>query len=700
MNRINKAEIYKWFELFEGWKDKPLAEIRIVGRNLTASGYFSDPDSIIEWVSRYDNCNIYFVINSINAQCASRPQYGKVLERPSSTTTDTEIVKRDWVFLDIDVNRVKDTNATDSETEYAKEVARKVVRYLKEQGFKAPVIIFSGNGMHLYYRCDLLNTSAVGDGIKKFVEALGVLFDDERVKIDPVVFNASRIAKLPGTYSGKGRSDDKERPQRECRIISAPSEVELNDIDYFKKVASFIETPAKPDRLNDWGREQFDLRAFLSEHGIEVKKEVKTSTGTRFLLDHCIFDPNHKGRDAMIFQYDNGAIAYKCFHASCAQYTWKDVRLLFDPDAYTTKQDVADFTYKRRLQAGKPEARTAKPEDKEKGPIWLGLDEIPTLDPDSIESISTGIRGLDDRIFGGTIVQQLSVMTGRPGSGKSTLLNTILLMSVQQGFPTAIFSGELPNALLKSWITLPAAGSSHVERFFKRADSYFVPKEIEQQILQWLKGKLYVHNVEYGNDWVQIKSDIENIVGRGVRNVILDNLMTLNLNYEDEREKYKAQTAFIKDLHEMARDLNIHIWLVAHPRKQSTFLRYDDIAGASDIGNFADNIFIVHRVGQDFENQAKAFFSRDVIANITNSDYSNVIEIAKNRIPGRYVGNLVGVYYEPESKRMKNDRAEMFQFGWDTSPAPIADGVATEPHPDKHTNEYWYNKEDDNELPF
>lgn len=699
MNRIDKGEIYKWFNLFVAWKKEPLVEIRVIGRNTNASGYFTDPDSIIDWIEKYDTSNIYFTINSVNDQCKSRPQFGKMIERASSTTTDKEITKRDWVFLDIDVDRLKDTNATDDEVEYAKTAARKVTRYLKEQGFYQPVVTFSGNGIHLFFRCDMLNTDAVTKGVKDFTEALGLMFNDERVKIDPVIYNAARIAKLPGTMSGKGRQDDDVRPQRMCRILTTPTEIVPNDVAYFQKIADIIPEPPKPSRENDWGRDKFDLQAFLREHDIAVKQQIRAAGGTRYILDHCVFDPNHKAKDAMIFQYDNGAVVYKCLHASCSGYKWRDVRILYEPDAYSSREEVSDFAYKRRMQGQERKAFVPQQESQEKGPIWLSLDEIPTLDPDNVESIATGIKELDNKIFGGTILQQLSIMTGRPASGKSTLLNTVLLSSIQQGYPTAIFSGELPNQLLKSWITLPAAGRNYVRASFKRNDSYYVPKDVEEKILAWLKGKLFIHNAEYGNNWAQLREDILQVVKRGAKNIILDNLMTMYLGNEDDRSKYKAQIDFINELHNMVRDENIHVWLVAHPRKQTEFLRDVDIAGASEIANLADNIFIVHRVNQDFENQAKKFFSKAKVAEILLNGYSNVIEIAKNRVPGLYIGDLIGVFYEPESKRMKNDRTEMFQYGWDTTPVQMQSPIQPESTYES-PEQPWYNKEEDNDLEF
>ena len=700
MDRIDKGEIYKWFNLFVDWKENPLVEIRIGshGKGMY-SGYFKDPDSIIEWVEKYDTNNIYFIINTLDPQCEHLAQFGKILERPSKTTNDGDIIGRDWVFIDIDPVRMPNINATEEESKYAKDVARRVVRYLKSEGLNDPIVAFSANGVHLYYRCQMANNQVTDKIVTNFLKALGALFDDDKIKIDTAVANASRIAKLPGTMSAKGREDDTERPQRMCKFLTIPKDIVPTDMAYFAKVASLVPEPAKPSKDNDWGRTKFDLQEFIKKYGIEVKQEVRAAGGTRYILDHCVFNPDHKAKDAMIFQYDDGTIAYKCLHASCSQYKWRDVRLLFDPEAYNSREDVSDFAYKRRMQGAERTPFVPQKETDEKGPIWLSLDEIPTLNPDDVVSIATGIKELDNKIFGGTILQQLSIMTGRPGSGKSTMLDTILLSSIQQGFPTAIFSGELPNQLLKSWITLPAAGRNYVKTSYKRNDSYYVPKDVEDKILAWLKGKLFVHNAEYGNNWGQLREDIMQIVKKGAKNIILDNLMTIYLGNEDDRSKYKAQIDFINELHMMVRDENIHIWIVAHPRKQTAFLRDVDIAGASEIANLADNIFIVHRINQDFENQAKTFFPKPKVAEILLNGYTNVIEIAKNRVPGLYIGDLVGVYYEPETKRMKNDRAEVFQYGWDSTPVQMQIPLAVQ-EPTELKEQPWYNKSEDNELDF
>jgi len=701
--RINESDIYKWFSIFR--PTGKLAEIRVKDkRGKMWSGYFHSPEKAIMALNENPdllNGNVFQIFNAINEGCKSRQQYERFI-LGATTTSDGDIIARDWVFIDIDPIRPADTNATGDDEKYAIAVARKVVRYLLDEGFNEPVVVASANGAHIYLRCELANNDANKNLVTDFIKVLGMMFDDERVHIDQTIFNAARMAKLPGTKSGKGREDDEERPQRWCRFLKVPDEIVPTDRAFFEKVVSNLPEKPKPTQRNDWGREKFNLRDFISQYHIPVKQEVRAAGGTRFILEHCLFNEAHKAKDAMIFQYDDGSIAYKCLHASCSQYRWRDVRLLYDPEAYSTREDVADFAYKRRMQGAEKRPFVPQEETQEKGPIWLGLDEIKTIDPDSIESIATGIKDLDNKIFGGTILQQLSVMTGRPSSGKSTVLNSIMLSSVQQGYPTAIFSGELPDWMLKSWITLPAAGKANVRASFKRSDSYYVPKDVEEKILQWLKGKLYVHNAEYGNNWEQLKKDILDIVQKGVRNVILDNLMVIDLDVDYDREKLRAQISFIKDLHDMVREHNFHCWLVAHPRKQGAFLRFEDIAGASEIGNLADNIFLVHRINQDFENQAKAFFPKPKLEAIKAGEFTNVIEIAKNRIPGIHIGDLVGVYYEPETKRMKNTPTEMFQYGWDSTPVQMEipmPATAPEGHHESPTQP-WYNKEQDNELDF
>ena len=199
---MNTSEIRKFFDILKD--NRKLTEVRILDRRKTFSGYFTSVDTMLEQLKRYDNFNIYFTLNAINPACGSRSQSNIIQESPSSTTSDNDIIQRDWVLIDIDPKRPSDTNATDAEKKLALEVGRNVYRYLESIGFPKAIIADSGNGYHLLYKTELPNNERTKLLIKDFLQSLSTLFDTEKVSIDTSVFNAGRICKLYGTSSRKG----------------------------------------------------------------------------------------------------------------------------------------------------------------------------------------------------------------------------------------------------------------------------------------------------------------------------------------------------------------------------------------------------------------------------------------------------------------------------------------------------------------
>ena len=151
------------------------------------------------------------------------------------------------------------------------------------------------------------------------------------------------------------------------------------------------------------------------------------------------------------------------------------------------------------------------------------------------------------------------------------------------------------------------------------------------------------------------------------------------------------QTRLIKDLKELAKKENIHILLVCHPRKEQSFqlLRKESIAGTANLTNLCDNLLISHRVGRDFEKRAKDFFGEEDVQRMMQ--YDAVLEIAKNRSQG-IVDEVICLYYEKETRRLKNDPAENIIYGWRETPteAPIFKEDLPEDLPD--FDNVWYNK--------
>lgn len=665
MSRLDEQQVYMWFDLFKN--NSELVEIRLIGSNKTASGYFSNAQTLIEAIKPYtDTYNVYFTINKVNPACYGREQRDRIVLKPKNTTTDAEIVCRDWVLIDLDSKRLTGVCATKEEATRAYNKGQEVYKFLLDNGFYEPIVVFSSSGIHLYLRCALMNNEENTKLIKRFLEALAMLFSDEYVDVDTKVFNAARISRLVGSYSCKGSSTDKERPQRKCRFLKVPEEIKVNEKEYFEKIANLYPEDVRPTRENNYTTEKFDLDKFLEKHNIKVVRVDNITGGKKYILEHCIFNDSHTGKDAVIFQRDTGEIAYHCFHQSCSHYSWKDVRLKFEPDAYS-KKDYREYQFKQRYYGQMPpQPFEPQEETEDKGKKWLTSKDIKRKREQDIVAIPTGYSYLDNAIRG-LILGEVTILSGLNGSGKSSWLNSVMLNVMNRGFKVACFSGELTDFNVMKWLTQSAAGKNHVHKIEGSDYAYEVDDRVYDKVADWLSDKFYLFNNNYGNKFEQVISDLEEVAKKGVHLIVLDNLMSISINgiSGDRNEKQKQ---FILEVVEFAKKKNVHVVVVCHPRKESgsqTLLRKESIAGSSDLSNAVQNVAIVHRCGEDFCKRASEFFGKEKAEKYM--EYSNVVEICKNRSYG-VVDFLVGMYYEVETKRFKNYKAEHIVYGWQDEP--------------------------------
>ena len=643
----NELEVRKTFELMVD----DLTEVRIIGNNITASGYFKDVDTLLKNLKQYENrqgLNFYFVMNSVNEGCYSRQQRDCFIEinrnNKTPTTSDKDIVKRNWLLLDIDCERPSGVSSTDAELQKSKDKANKVYRYLKNEGFEQPIVAYSGSGTHLLYRISLdpSETQLVKDSLL----ALDMMFSDEEVKIDTSVFNASRITKLYGTMAVKGRNT-KERPHRLSKIVNYPNEIKVNDAELLIKLAKNLPEPPK----RTFQAQEFNIDSWLLSNGIVVKEQANFNGGRKLILEECPFDSSHRGKDAAIFVLNNGAIGFKCFHASCSQYTWQDVRKKYEPNAY-------DRVEVKRLE---PRLNSLKkPELKTNEPLFFTSTTIKPKDRSQTVSIETGITKLDKKIIG-LNKGEVSCVSGLRGSGKSSLMSQIALEAVQRKYKTALFSGELSENRVLEWLQLQAAGKLYTQPT-KYENYFYVDDKTKYYINKWLDNKIYIYNNNYGNDAQKILNSVEQCITKNkVDLVILDNLMSMNLE-SLSGDKYERQTKLVLGLVRYAQDNDVHILFVAHPRKSIGFLRLEDISGTADLTNAVENVFIVHRVNMDFKAKSKLTFGWRDDNDLYN--YTNVIEVCKNRDLG-IQDYFVGLQFEVESKRFLNEKYETKHYDWE-----------------------------------
>lgn len=689
---MNEITIRQWYDTFKSGEE--LVEVRIVDNayKRTYSGYFTDVNTLLNEIRKYDNCNIYFTLNAINPACYDREQHDRIVTKPKSTTSDNDIVGRDWILIDIDTKKPSDTNSTDEEKEMAKEVVNNVFKFLRDEGFEKPVVCDSGNGFHLLYKIAMKNSNENTTICKEFLQVLDMLFSNPNVEIDCTTHNASRVCKLYGTFSRKG-SNTKKRPQRESKILRIPDEIKITPNEYFAKVAAMLPKPEQPSKSNYYSNEKFDLEAFLNKHHIAVRNIVRTSSFTKYILEECPFNSSHRAPDSAIFEMSNGGLGFKCLHSSCSQYTWKDFRLKFEPDAYDHKEYQRHEHKMQYYSSQKKEPFVPKKEDSAKGKKWLAMTDVQYVDMSKMASIPTGYKELDKKIIG-LLLGDVTVLSGGSGAGKSSWIDCVALNAIQRGYKVGIWSGELQDFRFQSWINQIAAGKNYVCKREGFENYYYAPKNISNQISNWLEGKLFLYNNNYGSKWQQLFADVKELVDKeGVQLIVLDNLMALQIdNYEGD--KYTQQTKFINDLKEYAKAKNVHVLLVCHPRKEGIFLRKESISGTADLTNLADSVFIIHRIGKDFEQRAGEFFGKDKVTPYLK--YNSVIEVCKNRSMG-VIDLLVGMYFEVESRRLKNEISENIVYGWQEQPAQLT--FETTPESDVSDLQDIYDNMS-NQLPF
>jgi twinkle protein len=179
---------------------------------------------------------------------------------------------------------------------------------------------------------------------------------------------------------------------------------------------------------------------------------------------------------------------------------------------------------------------------------------------------------------------ELTIWSGRNGSGKSTILNQVILDIASKGEKSCIYSGEMAPERYLRWAII-----QHKE------DDKPSPTEISDS-LSWMTGKIYILNISNTIDQDKLLEDFEYAARRyGCKHFVVDSLMKINLNENDE---YNQQKKFVSNLVDFAIKLNVHVHLVAHPRKSASDDDAPgkvDVKGSSHITDLASNVIILNR---------------------------------------------------------------------------------------------------------
>ena len=285
----------------------------------------------------------------------------------------------------------------------------------------------------------------------------------------------------------------------------------------------------------------------------------------------------------------------------------------------------------------------------------LSLANVENVNIFELQKLKTGLKELDDTLYGGIPFGIVCLVAGKRGDGKSTLTSQIMGQAVEQGYNTFAYSGELPNYLYKCWFDFQIAGRNHITENNKDGRiNRFITNPNQKLINDWYREKAFIYDNRIVEDDEQedlLKTITQAIMQYGIKVILIDNLMTAM--YIDEKQgsdKYDQQGRFVRALTKIALQYDCLILLVAHRRKNSfTTDANDEVSGSGDITNLAGMVLSYDR-GTDKEG--------------LRPDQRKLI-IAKNRLFGKINLNGIVLDYDEKSKRIySNDDELIREYGW------------------------------------
>lgn len=283
------------------------------------------------------------------------------------------------------------------------------------------------------------------------------------------------------------------------------------------------------------------------------------------------------------------------------------------------------------------------------------LSKVESKNMAEMDAVSTGISQLD-KLIGGFYFGQLVILTGERGLGKSTLGSQFIVNGVNQGLDAFCYSGELPDWSFQEWFDRQCAGREYINVLTSELgfDNYLVDAAALELIHDWYDEHCYI----YDNAVIE-SADTENetiletletaIKQYGCKMLLIDNLMTA---IEDDlaSDLYRQQTAFVRALTKLAKQYNVIIILVVHPRKSNGYsFSNDSVAGSSNITNLAD-VVMNYALPKD-DDELKP---------------DRILQVSKNRLTGKVNFGGIPLWYDVPSKRILEARGmNRTKYGWD-----------------------------------
>ena len=271
-----------------------------------------------------------------------------------------------------------------------------------------------------------------------------------------------------------------------------------------------------------------------------------------------------------------------------------------------------------------------------------------------MERTSTGFKAIDDILYG-NLFPCFTIYSGRSGDGKSSLANLISILSpIENGHKAFVFSGELDEGQLLSWIMSPLAGINHTLVWDNDGGrkGYTVTAEAEEAIRRYYHDSIIMYS---SDDELETSEDnllkaMETAYRKyGCDVFLVDNLMCIPMTPKNGESKYDIQKSFIIKLMNFTKQYNINCNLILHPRKmaEGQDVSIYDLHGASEIGNLCHRMLWVSRLEDDAEG------------------FSTEVTVIKDR-PSQAAGKKCRLMYDYHTRRMYSTNDEFYRkYNWE-----------------------------------
>jgi len=231
---------------------------------------------------------------------------------------------------------------------------------------------------------------------------------------------------------------------------------------------------------------------------------------------------------------------------------------------------------------------------------------------------------------------EVTLVTGYSGHGKSAWLNQCMLGLMKQ-----------EKTMIASFEMLPKATLGRMTQQTGEANPNY---EYIKDFLNKLEHNLYLYDPEGETSADKVLEVVYYCAEKlGVKLMVIDSLMKCGIN-EDDLNKQKA---FANKLAVAARDLNIHIFIVAHSRKtadENANASKFDVAGSANLTNLVDNVISVHR------NKGREVEAMNVMPDIDiMNEWMASVWLLKQR-HGKGIETKWGFSFEPQYFRYTEEK--------------------------------------------